>query len=250
MTPSLWRLSLPPLTQKPPRTVRSHTGVFLAMVDFCGKEDYGGEGCKLLSVPATFPFTCISAYVVRSYNPVFVNSVVVLHLSGFFSLIGYLQYCTVPQSICMYLEYHSVCPLVRIGTPPPPLPLASVFPPRVTKRCLLTRLTIIAPSYMGPNAGGGGKLWGLSQWVQLYTGAQINFGDLTPYLTYGSLPRDTLACGWGSGEGPNSDDCLLWCTTKYSTVHLLSWPAILNSWNFLSSSGSHFKMLPQNILSR
>jgi hypothetical protein len=24
----------------------------------------------------------------------------------------------------------------------------------------------------------------LSQWVQLYTGAQINFGDLTTYLTY------------------------------------------------------------------
>ncbi len=29
----------------------------------------------------------------------------------------------------------------------------------------------------------GGELPGLSQWVQLYTGAQINFGDLTPYLT-------------------------------------------------------------------
>jgi hypothetical protein len=36
---------------------------------------------------------------------------------------------------------------------------------------------------MSPNAGGG-ELRGLSQWVQLYTGAQINFGDLTPYLTY------------------------------------------------------------------
>ncbi len=41
----------------------------------------------------------------------------------------------------------------------------------------------IAPSYASPNAGGGGELRGLSQWVQLYTGAQINFGDLTPYLT-------------------------------------------------------------------
>ncbi len=30
----------------------------------------------------------------------------------------------------------------------------------------------------------GPELRGLSQWVQLYTGAQINFGDLTPYLTY------------------------------------------------------------------
>jgi hypothetical protein len=38
---------------------------------------------------------------------------------------------------------------------------------------------------MRPNAGGGGQLLGLSQWAQLYTGAQINFGDLTPYLTYG-----------------------------------------------------------------
>jgi hypothetical protein len=43
----------------------------------------------------------------------------------------------------------------------------------------------IAPSYMSPNAGRGGELRGLSQWVKLYTGAQINFGDLTPYLTYG-----------------------------------------------------------------
>ncbi len=45
----------------------------------------------------------------------------------------------------------------------------------------------IAPSYMSPNAEGeGGRLWpwGLSQWVQLYTGAQLNFGDLTSYLTY------------------------------------------------------------------
>ncbi len=39
---------------------------------------------------------------------------------------------------------------------------------------------------MSPNAGGGGELRGLSanEYVQLYTGAQINFGDLTLYLTY------------------------------------------------------------------
>jgi hypothetical protein len=42
----------------------------------------------------------------------------------------------------------------------------------------------IAPSYRSPNAGGGGEFQGLSQWVQLYTGAQINFADLTPHLTY------------------------------------------------------------------
>ncbi len=34
--------------------------------------------------------------------------------------------------------------------------------------------------------GGGGGLRGLSQEVQLCTGAQINVGDLTPYLTLGS----------------------------------------------------------------
>jgi len=42
-------------------------------------------------------------------------------------------------------------------------------------------------SYMSPNEGGGVELRGLSQRVQLYKGAQINFGDLTPYLTYESL---------------------------------------------------------------
>jgi hypothetical protein len=39
-----------------------------------------------------------------------------------------------------------------------------------------------AASHMSPYAGEGGELRGLSQWVQLYIGAQINFGDLTPYL--------------------------------------------------------------------
>ncbi len=44
---------------------------------------------------------------------------------------------------------------------------------------------------MSPNAGigGGGELRGLSQWVQLYTGAHINFGDLTLYLTYASTHK-------------------------------------------------------------
>jgi len=39
---------------------------------------------------------------------------------------------------------------------------------------------------MSPNAGGGVEFRGLGQWVQLYKGAQINFRDLTPYLTYDS----------------------------------------------------------------
>jgi hypothetical protein len=52
-----------------------------------------------------------------------------------------------------------------------------------TNRCGLLGWPI-APSYMSPNAGGGWELRSLSQWVQVYTGAQMNFGDLIPYLTY------------------------------------------------------------------
>jgi hypothetical protein len=38
---------------------------------------------------------------------------------------------------------------------------------------------------MSSNAGvGAGGVAGLSQWVRLYTGPQINFADLPPYLTY------------------------------------------------------------------
>ncbi len=50
------------------------------------------------------------------------------------------------------------------------------------------------PSYISPNAGGGGELRGLSQRVQLYTGAQTNLGDLTQYLTYDSTLAYTV---WG-----------------------------------------------------
>ncbi len=47
-----------------------------------------------------------------------------------------------------------------------------------------------APSYIAQKwGGGGGELRGLSQGEQLYTGAQINFGDLTTYWTYG-YPTD------------------------------------------------------------
>ncbi len=46
----------------------------------------------------------------------------------------------------------------------------------------------IAPPYMSPNAEGGwGGAAGPQPWVQFYTGAQVNFGDLTTYLTYGFL---------------------------------------------------------------
>ncbi len=59
----------------------------------------------------------------------------------------------------------------------------------VTKRCCLSLLTNIVLPYMSPNALGWGG-WGA--WGGVFAGsqpmsthgAQINFGDLTPYLTY------------------------------------------------------------------
>ncbi len=55
----------------------------------------------------------------------------------------------------------------------------------VTKRCRLSWLTNSALVLVyEPKCGGVGELRGISQWVQLYTGAQINLGDLTPYLNY------------------------------------------------------------------
>ncbi len=50
-----------------------------------------------------------------------------------------------------------------------------------TKRCRLSLLTNSALVYE-PKCGGVGEWRGLSQWVQLYTRAKINFGDLTPSI--------------------------------------------------------------------
>ncbi len=55
----------------------------------------------------------------------------------------------------------------------------------VTKGCRLSWLTNSALVNEPKWGGEGVELRGLSQWVQLYTVALINFGDLTPYLTYG-----------------------------------------------------------------
>ncbi len=59
---------------------------------------------------------------------------------------------------------------------------------RVTKRCRLSWLTNSA-LVIEPKCEGRGELCGISQLVQQYRGAQINFGDLTPYLTYGGVVR-------------------------------------------------------------
>ncbi len=56
------------------------------------------------------------------------------------------------------------------------------FTPGGYKKCRLPWLTNSALVYDPKVWRRGGR--GLIQWVQRYTGAQINFGDLTIYLTY------------------------------------------------------------------
>ncbi len=70
---------------------------------------------------------------------------------------------------CIYLEYHSVCPLVRFWDPPFPLPHKRVCPPSEPKR-EDTRLQV-------RRCMGGG----------------------VPTRTTGEKAEDTLACGWGGG---------------------------------------------------
>jgi hypothetical protein len=70
----------------------------------------------------------------------------------------------------------------------------------VTKRCRLSWLTNSALVYEPKCWGGGGELRVLSQLVQLYTGAQINFDDLTQYLTSGPVPEPHK----GGGDNHNS----------------------------------------------
>jgi hypothetical protein len=71
------------------------------------------------------------------------------------------------------------------------LPLATVVGRKARWITLYTRDVVYLGWPMAPsNAGGGGKLRGLSQWVQLQTGAQIYFGDLNPYLTYDTNGRE------------------------------------------------------------
>jgi hypothetical protein len=59
----------------------------------------------------------------------------------------------------------------------------------VTKRCRLFWLTNSALVYEPKCGGWGGgscrRRISADEYSCTYTGAQINFGDLTPYLTYG-----------------------------------------------------------------
>ncbi len=55
---------------------------------------------------------------------------------------------------------------------------------------------------MNPNARGGGGGCG-SQPMSTATGAQINFEDLTPYLTYGREEDSIAVLAKGSGSNCN-----------------------------------------------
>ncbi len=89
----------------------------------------------------------------------------------------------------------------------------------VTNRCRLSWLTNSALVYE-PKCGGQG-MRGLSQWVRpgCTHGAQINFGDLTPYLTYDSTSLE-----------PGLGDVL-----KRKTIMLFF--QFLSSWQAASSYG-------------
>ncbi len=85
-----------------------------------------------------------------------------------------------------------IWPWCALSTTVSPLLFSNILLQGVTKRCRPSWLTNSALVHE-PKCGGRGALRGLSQWVQLYTGSQINFGDLTPYLTsYVPLPPSNL----------------------------------------------------------
>ncbi len=53
--------------------------------------------------------------------------------SYFVSFGGFFGFVGVTHKVHIIPKYHGACPLVRAGTPHPPLPLASVSPPSGTK---------------------------------------------------------------------------------------------------------------------
>ncbi len=65
----------------------------------------------------------------------------------------HMQNC---RGFILYIEYQSVCPFVRIGSPGPPLPLASVSPPPVSKG---GGATLRVRGWGGPVRTIGEKAW-------------------------------------------------------------------------------------------
>jgi hypothetical protein len=71
--------------------------------------------------------------------------------------------------------------------------LSEWISPRGLQRDVVYLCWPIAPSYVSQNTGGGGSLRVSANEYSCAHGAQINFGDLTPYLTY-----DFVSVNWSS----------------------------------------------------
>ncbi len=112
-----------------------------------------------------------------------------------------------------FVDLYNCLPFMSFGTsksqfkPPTIWGHLSYDQQGVTKRCRLSWLTYSALVYEPKCGGGGYRLRGLSQWVHYICGhrAQINFGDLTPYLTYNdhrrlSLPTPSIQARWNTPE--------------------------------------------------
>ncbi len=111
----------------------------------------------------------------------------------------------------------------------------------VTKRCRLSWLINCDPRKWA-QIRGGGDLRGLIQWVQLYTEAQINFGDLTPYLTYGSdKDRD-----WGTEtQGRNRAWNIKSAETNKVTEAMFMPTLLLGQWWKLGGEVDKLRPLPR-----
>ncbi len=110
-----------------------------------------------------------------------------------------------------------------------------------TKRCRLSRLTNSVLVY--ETKWGEGGVAGFSQWVQLCTGDQINFGDLTPCLTYGV----TTHC-----KEQRDGRCLTRVLTHAFLAWSSSWQCFVYIWyeNISNSSWICQKLAPEQLQTR
>jgi len=109
------------------------------------------------------------------------------------------KYCTYK-----YLEYHSVCSLVRIGTPPPPLSQAGVPPPEPKREEVHTRLRV--RGWRSPNS---------NDWRKKLTLCLLCDVILLSILTH-VRPLWELGVGGGGEEGGGA----------------LSWNFLTSLWSF------------------
>ncbi len=87
-----------------------------------------------------------------------------------------------------------------------------LYSQRVTKICRLSWLTNRALVYMNPNAeGGGGGCGASANECSCTHGAQINFGDLTPYLNMCMYrtSAEKVVCNEKQGGRKDGKRCVL-----------------------------------------